>query len=107
MIAAKPAPPAPTTVKVPGTRGDTQANATSALTSAGFKVTVQTKDTKRPDQDGIVLAENPHAGASAAKGATVSIIVGTYTPATTTTTSTTTTGSHTSSTSSTTSSSTT
>ena len=93
MIATKPPPPADDG-QGPADRGDTQANATSALTSAGFKVTVQTKDTNRPNRMGS-CSPKTHAPARAPpRAATVTIVVGTYTQTTTTTTSTTTTGSH-------------
>ncbi len=92
------------TATVPRTRGDTEAQATGVLSSAGFQPTVQTRDTTNRHQDGIVLSEIPHAGSAATKGSTVTIVVGKYTRPTTTTT---TTSSGTSSPSSTTSTSTT
>jgi beta-lactam-binding protein with PASTA domain len=91
VVATKPAP-TPATATVPWTRDDTQATATNVLTGAGFQVAVQARATTRPKQDGLVLSESPHAGASATKGATVTIVVGKYTrPATSTSSSTTTT----------------
>ncbi len=80
---------APTTVKVPDVRGDTAAQASSALQSAGFKVTQQTQTVRRASRNGVVLRQSPGAGSQAKKGSTVTIVVGHYTappPPTTSTT---------------------
>ena len=85
---------------VPATKGDTEAQATTVLSNAGYRIRVRTKDTTRRDQDGIVLSQTPSAGA--ADGSTVTIVVGKYKPQASTST----TGSLTSSTTSTASTST-
>jgi serine/threonine-protein kinase len=81
---------APTTAQVPDVTGDTVKGATNALTTAGFKVTKQTKAVTTQNQDGIVLEERPKAGSTQQKGSTVTIIVGKFTPPVTTTPTTTT-----------------
>jgi beta-lactam-binding protein with PASTA domain len=89
---------APAQVTIPTVRGLTQAGATGTLTSAGFKVVVETQDVKKQKYDGTVLGAVPRAGTKQKKGSTVTIIVGhlvsppppttttTPTPSTTTTT---------------------
>ena len=78
---------APTTASVPGVVGDTFAAASSALSGAMFQVSKQTQDVTKPSQDGIVISQRPGAGATAAKGSTVTVVVGRYQgPSTSTTT---------------------
>jgi serine/threonine-protein kinase len=96
VIATK--PPPPTTASVPPVVGDTSSAAQNNLKGAGFQVSVQTKDTTKQNQDGIVLTQSPAGGQTAKKQSTVTIVVGKYkAPTHTTTTSTTshTTTSHT------------
>jgi eukaryotic-like serine/threonine-protein kinase len=81
---------APTTL-VPNVIGRTQANAVGALRAKGFNVSVSEQQTDVAPQDGKVVDQFPTPGASAKKGATVTIFVGSFTPPTTTTTPTTTT----------------
>jgi serine/threonine-protein kinase len=107
VIATKPA--APTTASVPTVIGDTSSAAQNTLKSAGFQVSVQTKDTTKQNQDGNVISQSPTGGKTANKSSTVTIVVGKYkapthtrtttssTPSSTTTT-TTTTSSHSTST---------
>jgi serine/threonine-protein kinase len=87
-------------VVVPNVKGQTEAQAKSNLTGAGFQVTTQTRDTTDPTQKGIVLDENPAGGTSQNQGSTVTIVVGHFTGTTTTTTPTTSTTSKTTSTTS-------
>jgi serine/threonine-protein kinase len=81
----------PTTATVPRVRGDTVAQATQALQAAGFSVAQTTQTVTNPSQNGIVLRESPHAGTTAKKGSTVTIVVGQSPSSTTTTTTPTTT----------------
>ena len=46
------------------------------LQQAGFLVTIVKQDVTDPSQDGLVLAEDPHAGKKAQQGASVTITVG-------------------------------
>jgi len=69
---------APTTATVPNVVGQTPAQAASALTAAGFKVTQTTATTTRKKRDGLVVSENPSANQTAKKGSTVTIVVGQY-----------------------------
>jgi serine/threonine-protein kinase len=63
-------------VTVPDTIGQTQDEATTTLTSAGFKVKVQTQTVISDSDDGRVLNQSPSGGSSADKGSTVTITVG-------------------------------
>jgi eukaryotic-like serine/threonine-protein kinase len=80
----------PASALVPDVTSQTQANAVTTLTNAGFKANVTSETTQFKDEDGIVLSQDPSGGRSAKPGTTVTISVGKYTPPTTTTTSTTT-----------------
>jgi eukaryotic-like serine/threonine-protein kinase len=81
---------APPTVPVPSVQGQTANAATSALTSAGFKVSRSNKSVTNPSQNGIVLRQSPAGGKMAKKGSTARIIVGQFTTPTTSTSTTTT-----------------
>jgi beta-lactam-binding protein with PASTA domain/predicted Ser/Thr protein kinase len=98
---------APTTASVPGVQGDTLEAASNALSGAGFKVSHSTQEVTKPNQDGVVLSQNPGAGSTAKKNSIVTIIIGQYTPPNTTTTTTSTSTTKTSPTTTTTSTSTT
>ena len=65
-------------VVVPAVVGLDEAEASSRLTTAGFKVSVEDQLLDDPDstEDGQVLAQNPAGDSQAPKGATVIIIVG-------------------------------
>jgi beta-lactam-binding protein with PASTA domain/tRNA A-37 threonylcarbamoyl transferase component Bud32 len=63
-------------VRVPNVVGMTQAEATSTLQEAGFKVAVQESTTFDSSRNGRVVAQNPSGGASAPRGSTVTITVG-------------------------------
>jgi beta-lactam-binding protein with PASTA domain len=66
----------PSTTAIPDVTDLDQDTATATLRSAGFQVSVQTKDTVDPAQDGIVLGQIPRGGKQATVGSTVTIIVG-------------------------------
>ena len=74
----------PATAQVPDVTGRLQSEAVTLLQQAGFLVTIVKQDVTDPSQDGLVLAEAPHAGKKAQQGASVT----TTTPTTTTTTTT-------------------
>ncbi|MBV8258695.1 MAG: Stk1 family PASTA domain-containing Ser/Thr kinase [Actinobacteria bacterium] len=75
----------PPQVSVPSVVGEDQGTATSDLQGAGFKVSSQTQQVTDPAQDGVVVSQNP-SGGQAAKGSTVTIVVGQLSSGTTTTT---------------------
>jgi serine/threonine-protein kinase len=81
----------PPQVSVPPVVGETAQQAVSDLQGAGFVVNQQFVSVSSADQDGIVQQQTPDGGTSAAKGSTVTIEIGQFTPAGTTTTTTTTT----------------
>ncbi len=78
----------PGTSQVPDVTGRQQNEATQLLQSSGFAVTIEYTPVSDPGQDGIVLAEQPQAGAKAKAGSAVTITVGQLTAPTTTTTTT-------------------
>jgi serine/threonine-protein kinase len=82
-----------TPVQIPTVKGQTAATATAALQQAGFQVGETTQNVVDKGNDGKVLTQSPGGGQKAAKGTTVTIVVGHFptTPTTTTTTTTTTT----------------
>jgi beta-lactam-binding protein with PASTA domain len=65
---------APTTAEVPPVVGETQADATTILTEAGFKVTVK-KQFSDAQPAGVVFAQSPEAGISLKLGQPVTIFV--------------------------------
>ncbi len=77
-VAKAPPPPPPSTAKVPTVVGDTVAAARSALTAAGFTVTVTTQTVSTKAENEIVLSQSPSGGSMAKKGSTVTIVVGHY-----------------------------
>ncbi len=64
----------PAQVSVPNVTGESQANATAALTAAGLKVTVQKREVSEP-QPGTVISQSPSAGSQAKIGSNVAIVV--------------------------------
>jgi serine/threonine-protein kinase len=88
IVAQKPPPPAEVTV--PSVTGQSEAQAKSALSAAGFNVSVTTQTTKSKSKNGIVLSQTPAGGTKAKKGTAVTIVVGSYKQTTTPTTPTTT-----------------
>jgi len=63
---------------IPDVTSQDEAAATQALEQSGFTVEVVDQDTFDPDQDGIVLSQDPPGGAKAKPGSTVTIIVGRF-----------------------------
>jgi serine/threonine-protein kinase len=92
VVAQKPPPPA--TATVPGVTGQSEAQARSSLSAAGFSVNVTTQTVTDKSKNGVVLSQSPSGGTKAKKGATVAIVVGNYQQPTTPTTPTTTTTTH-------------
>ena len=72
---------------VPSVVGLSQANATSALQSKGFKVNVVTQPTLDQSKDGKVVSESPSGGSDASAGSTVTITVANFQGLSTSTTS--------------------
>ena len=70
----------PKTTSVPDVSTLDEATAVDTLKASQFKVAVQRQDTNDPGQDGIVLSQNPPAGAQAKPGSTVTIVVGRLVP---------------------------
>jgi serine/threonine-protein kinase len=67
---------APATVTVPDVTGQTAAGARSTLRAAGFNVSQTTQKVANQSQNGKVISQSPAAGTAAAKGSTVTIVVG-------------------------------
>ena len=65
-------------VPVPGVIGQDQASASSAIRQAGLKPLVVIRNTTDQTQDGNVITEQPAAGASVARGSSVTIFVGRF-----------------------------
>jgi len=70
---------APRQVTVPAVRGRSQEEAADALAAAGLNVVVVSEPVTEPDQDGVVLSQDPEAGTSVARGTRVTITVGSAT----------------------------
>jgi eukaryotic-like serine/threonine-protein kinase len=75
----------PTTTPVPFVQSEDVGTATSDLQQSGFKVHIVNEPTSDPNQDGIVLAQDPAGGAQAKPGSKVTITVGRIQSTTTTT----------------------
>jgi eukaryotic-like serine/threonine-protein kinase len=86
---------APPTVNVPRVKGDPETVAANELQSEGFVVNPVARAVNSQANAGIVLSQNPAGGSARQKGATVTIVIGSFqgttTSASTTTTSSTTT----------------
>jgi eukaryotic-like serine/threonine-protein kinase len=67
-------------VQVPDVRNLTRAQAQAALAADSLQFTVSTSPVTDPAQDGVVIAQSPNPGSTVAKGATVAITVGQFTP---------------------------
>jgi len=63
---------------VPNVVGQQQGAAKSAITGAGFAVSVTKQDVTEKTQDGIVLSQAPGGGTKAVQGSTVTIVVGKF-----------------------------
>jgi len=72
--------PAPTPVAVPNVVGQTQASATSAITSAGLTAGAVTQQSSTTVASGSVISESPAAGTSVAKGSAVNLVVSSGAP---------------------------
>src|SRR5262245_7199003 len=68
----------PTESTIPDVTSQDEASATQALQQSGFVVDVVDQDTFDPDQDGIVLSQDPPGGTKRKPGSTVTIIVGRF-----------------------------
>jgi serine/threonine protein kinase len=66
----------PSTSAVPDVTSQDQDSAVSQLRAAGFRVHIVNQPTLNPDEDGIVLSQDPNGGAQAPPGTTVTISVG-------------------------------
>jgi beta-lactam-binding protein with PASTA domain len=80
----------PKTTAVPFVQSEDVSTATTDLQQSGFKVHIVNQATSDPNQDGIVLAQDPAGGAQAKPGSKVTITVGRFSNSTTTETTTTT-----------------
>jgi serine/threonine-protein kinase len=69
----------PQDVAVPDVTGETQADAVKRLSREGFEIETQERTVDSQEGDGVVVEQDPAAG-RAKKGATVTIIVGTFDP---------------------------
>jgi beta-lactam-binding protein with PASTA domain/predicted Ser/Thr protein kinase len=74
----------PKTTAVPFVQSEDVSTATTDLQQSGFKVHIVNQATTDPNQDGIVLAQDPAGGAQAKPGSKVTITVGRFSNATTT-----------------------
>ena len=62
--------------EVPDVTGLPQSEAEADLRDAGFGVSVRTRETDQPDEDGTVLSQSPRGGVERREGATVTLTVG-------------------------------
>jgi serine/threonine-protein kinase len=69
----------PPDVRVPDVRGQAFPDARQALRAAGFQVAREPQDVTTPDEDGIVLDQDPLSG-TLPKGETVTLTVGDFNP---------------------------
>jgi serine/threonine-protein kinase len=65
---------------IPDVTSQDEASATEALEQSGFTVDVQEQDTTDPNQEGIVLSQDPPGNTRAKPGTTVTIVVGRLLP---------------------------
>src|SRR5436853_351678 len=80
LVVSSGAPP-PTPVTVPNVVGQTQASATSAITSAGLTAGAVTQQSSTTVASGSVISESPAAGTSVARGSAVNLVVSSGAPA--------------------------
>jgi eukaryotic-like serine/threonine-protein kinase len=71
---------APAEVPVPGVIDETEDDAVRALEDAGFEVDVEEAPAETPDEDGIVLEQDPDPDTPRAPGSEVTITVGRFEP---------------------------
>jgi beta-lactam-binding protein with PASTA domain/predicted Ser/Thr protein kinase len=79
---------APTTASVPNVQGENLAGASNSLDAVGLRISHTVKDVTKPNQDGIVISQDPSPGTVVNNKSTVTVVVGNYTPPNTTTTTT-------------------
>jgi len=70
----------PKQATIPDVTSQDENSATQTLEQSGFSVDVQDQDTIDPNQDGIVLEQDPVGGTRAKPGTTVTITVGRLVP---------------------------
>jgi eukaryotic-like serine/threonine-protein kinase len=70
----------PVEEQVPDVSSQAEDDAITTLEAAGFQVDVQREGTDDPALDGFVLRQDPAGGSKAPKGATVTIVVGQFSP---------------------------
>src|SRR5205823_491920 len=80
LVVSSGAPPPPP-VAVPNVVGETEAAATSAITSAGLTAGTVTMQSSTTVASGNVISESPAAGTSVAKGSAVNLVVSSGAPA--------------------------
>jgi beta-lactam-binding protein with PASTA domain len=66
----------PKQATIPDVTSQDEASARQVLEQSGFSVDVQQQDVTDPNQDGIVLSQDPVGGTKAKPGTTVTIVVG-------------------------------
>jgi beta-lactam-binding protein with PASTA domain/predicted Ser/Thr protein kinase len=71
---------APADVPVPGVIDDTEEDAVETLEDAGFEVDVEETPAETPDEDGIVLDQDPDPETPRPRGSRVTIMVGRFEP---------------------------
>ena len=71
---------APAEVPVPGVIDETEEDATQALEDAGFEVNVEEGEAATPDEDGLVLEQDPEPETPRPRGSEVTITVGRFEP---------------------------
>jgi serine/threonine-protein kinase len=71
---------APAEVPVPGVVDATEEDATKTLEDAGFEVKTEETSVETPDEDGIVVDQDPSPDTPRPKGSTVTITVGRFEP---------------------------
>jgi eukaryotic-like serine/threonine-protein kinase len=76
IVVAEPPPE----VSVPDVVDQEQAAARAALREAGFEVRVRREDVETPDEDGIVVDQDPVGGDQLREGSRVTIVVGRFNP---------------------------
>ena len=71
---------APREVAVPNVRGDTRNEAANAISDAGLRPFFEEEEVDNPDQDDVVLDQDPGSGERVKRGSRVTIVVGDFNP---------------------------
>jgi serine/threonine-protein kinase len=71
---------APAEIPVPGVIDETEEDATQALEDAGFEVDVEETEAATPDEDGLVVEQDPDPETPQPRGSEVTITVGRFEP---------------------------